>query len=39
MPAHHIAQANRDKLGFSGMDKVVAFDQSYRQVILRPMEK
>jgi hypothetical protein len=25
-PAHYIAQANREKLGFSGM--VVAFDQS-----------
>ncbi|MGJ4942506.1 hypothetical protein ACQR1W_18165 [Bradyrhizobium sp. HKCCYLS1011] len=28
MPAHYIAQANREKLGISGMDKVVAFDQS-----------
>jgi hypothetical protein len=28
MPAHCIAQANREKLGMSGMDKVVAFDQS-----------
>jgi hypothetical protein len=28
MPAHHIAQANREKLGTSGMDKIVAFDQS-----------
>ena len=28
MPALYIAQANREKLGFSGMDKVVAFDQS-----------
>jgi hypothetical protein len=28
MPAHYIAQANREKLGFSGMEKVVAFDQS-----------
>ncbi len=27
MPAHYIAQANREKLGISGMDKVVAFDQ------------
>ncbi len=27
MPAHDIAQANREKLGISGMDKVVAFDQ------------
>jgi len=29
MPAHYIAQANREKLGMSGMDKVVAFDQSH----------
>jgi hypothetical protein len=28
MPAHYFAQANREKLGFSGMDKVVAFDRS-----------
>jgi len=28
MPAHYIAQANREKLGMSGMDKVVAFDQN-----------
>ena len=28
MPAHYIAQANREKLGMSGMDKVIAFDQS-----------
>jgi integrase len=28
MPAHYIAQANREKLGISGMDKVIAFDQS-----------
>jgi hypothetical protein len=28
MPAHYIAQANREKLGFSGMEKVVAFDES-----------
>jgi hypothetical protein len=28
MPAHYVAQANREKLGFSGMDKVVAFDHS-----------
>lgn len=28
MPALYIAQANREKFGFSGMDKVVAFDQS-----------
>lgn len=29
MPAHYIAQANREKLGISGVDKVVAFDQSH----------
>jgi len=29
MPAHYIAQANREKLGMSGMDKIVAFDQSH----------
>ncbi len=28
MPAHYIARANREKLGISGMDKVVAFDRS-----------
>jgi hypothetical protein len=28
MPALYIAQANREKLGMSGMDKIVAFDQS-----------
>ena len=28
MPAHYIAQANREKLGMSGMDEIVAFDQS-----------
>ncbi|HEY0331686.1 MAG TPA: hypothetical protein VGC77_21630 [Rhodopseudomonas sp.] len=27
MPAHHIAQANREKLGMAGMDKIVAFDE------------
>ena len=27
MPAHYIAQANREKLGMSGMDKIIAFDQ------------
>ncbi len=27
MPAHYIAQANREKLGISGMEKIVAFDQ------------
>jgi hypothetical protein len=28
MPAHYIAKANREKLGISGMEKIVAFDQS-----------
>ena len=28
MPAHYIAPANREKLGKTGMDKIVAFDQS-----------
>jgi hypothetical protein len=28
MRALYIAQANREKLGISGMDKIVAFDQS-----------
>jgi hypothetical protein len=28
MPAHCIAQANREKLGVTGMDKGAAFDQS-----------
>jgi len=28
MPAYYIAQANREKLGMTGMDKIVAFDQS-----------
>jgi hypothetical protein len=28
MPAHYIAQANREKLGMSGMEKIVAFDRS-----------
>lgn len=27
-PAHCIAQANREKLGMTGMEKIVAFDQS-----------
>ncbi|WP_455153267.1 hypothetical protein [Bradyrhizobium cenepequi] len=25
MPAHYIAQANREKLGIRGMEKIVAF--------------
>jgi integrase len=29
MPAHYIAQANRQRLGITGMDKVVAFDRSH----------
>ena len=28
MPAHYIAQANRERLGISGMEKIVTFDQS-----------
>jgi hypothetical protein len=28
MPAHYIARANREMLGISGMEKIVAFDQS-----------
>lgn len=28
MPAHYIARASREKLGISGMGKIVAFDQS-----------
>lgn len=28
MPAHDIAKANREKLGISGMEKIVAFDES-----------
>jgi hypothetical protein len=28
MPAHYIAKANREKLGMTGMEKIVAFDQS-----------
>jgi hypothetical protein len=40
MPAHDIAQANREKLGTSGMDKVVAFDQSQSSdEFLRPREE
>lgn len=29
MPAHYIAQANRQRLGVTGMDKVVAFDRTH----------
>lgn len=28
MPAHYIAQVNRERLGISGMEKIVTFDQS-----------
>jgi integrase len=28
MPAHYIAHANRERLGMTGMDKIIAFDQS-----------
>lgn len=28
MPAHYIAQASREKLGISGMEKIVTFDQN-----------
>ncbi|SDF18386.1 hypothetical protein SAMN05216337_10473 [Bradyrhizobium brasilense] len=28
MPAHYIAQANRERLGISGMEKIVTFDQN-----------
>ncbi len=28
MPAYYIAQASREKLGMTGMDKIIAFDQS-----------
>jgi hypothetical protein len=35
MPAHHIAQA--EKLGMSGMDKIVAFDQNQNVDDFRPM--
>lgn len=37
MPAHYIAQANREKLGISGMDKIVAFDQSQNMDDVLPL--
>jgi hypothetical protein len=37
MPAHYIAQANREKLGMSGMDKIVAFDQSQNMDDILPL--
>jgi integrase len=33
MPAHYIAKAKRDKLGLSGMEKLVSFDSSQNQNI------
>jgi integrase len=39
MPAHYIAQANREKLGISGMDKIVAFDQSPTFDDLMPLSR
>jgi integrase len=39
MPAHYIAKANRQKLGVSGMDKIVAFDQSQSLDVLMPTPK
>jgi hypothetical protein len=40
MPAHYIAQANREKLGMTGMDKIIAFDQgqSLDDFMLAPEE-
>jgi integrase len=39
MPALYIAQANREKLGISGMEKIVAFDQSQSlDEFLQPLE-
>jgi len=37
MPAHYIAKANREKLGMSGMDKIIAFDQSQSPDDLMPL--
>jgi hypothetical protein len=37
MPAHYIAQANREKLGISGMEKIVAFDHSQSPDDLMPL--
>jgi integrase len=33
MPAHYIAKANREKLGLSGMDKLVSFDREQNENI------
>ena len=35
MPARYIAQANRERLGISGMDKIVAFTRAAHAMILR----
>jgi hypothetical protein len=37
MPAHYIARAKREKLGVSGMDKIVAFDQSQNMDDILPL--
>src|SRR6202140_4458118 len=37
MPAHYIAQANRERLGMSGMDKIVVFDQSQNRDDFLPL--
>ena len=37
MPAHYIAQANREKLGMGSMDKIVAFDQCQNMDDLLPL--
>jgi hypothetical protein len=39
MPAHYIAQANREKLGMSGIDKIVAFYRSQPLDDLMPAPK
>lgn len=33
MPAHYIAQANREKLGMSGMEKIVTLDQASHAIV------
>ena len=37
MPAHYIARAKREKPGVSGMDKIVAFDQSQNMHDILPL--
>lgn len=39
MPAHDIAQANREKLGTTGMDKIVAFDETGSLDNLMPLQE